>query len=69
MGERICPYCGAYLDPEEKCECREQEKGPAAADQSNAGPNSTLKCYFYMNYCTEERNCQYEQLQKMWLLM
>lgn len=42
MGERICPYCGAYLDPEEKCECREQEKGPAAADQSNAGPSKKI---------------------------
>lgn len=21
MGERICPYCGAHLDPEERCDC------------------------------------------------
>ena len=32
MGERICPYCGARLDPDEKCDCREenqQEESPA----------------------------------------
>lgn len=23
LGERICPYCGDRLDPEEKCECPE----------------------------------------------
>lgn len=23
---RICPYCGANLDPGEKCECREKEE-------------------------------------------
>lgn len=22
---RVCPYCGATLDPEEKCECRSEE--------------------------------------------
>ncbi|MCX4352023.1 MAG: hypothetical protein OSJ60_10325 [Lachnospiraceae bacterium] len=25
MGANICPYCGAYLDPDEKCDCREEE--------------------------------------------
>ena len=25
MKYRICPYCGANLDPQEKCECEEQE--------------------------------------------
>lgn len=32
MGERICPYCGAHLDPDEKCDCREeneQKESPA----------------------------------------
>ena len=24
MGYRTCPYCGAYLDPDEKCDCREK---------------------------------------------
>ena len=26
MGERICPDCGAHLDPEEKCDCKEDEE-------------------------------------------
>lgn len=25
MGANICPYCEAYLDPDEKCDCREEE--------------------------------------------
>ena len=23
---RQCPFCNAYLDPNEKCECREEKK-------------------------------------------
>lgn len=26
MQERICPYCGAHLDPGEKCDCQVNEK-------------------------------------------
>lgn len=26
MGTRICPYCGSYLDPEEKCDCRKDKE-------------------------------------------
>lgn len=36
MGTRQCPICGAYLDPDERCDCRDeaiatsqQEKSPA----------------------------------------
>ena len=25
MGYKICPYCGATLDPEEKCDCRNEK--------------------------------------------
>ncbi len=34
MGERICPYCGARLDPDEKCDCQEegQKESPAPDD-------------------------------------
>ena len=24
MGYKICPYCGAALDPEEKCDCQKE---------------------------------------------
>lgn len=40
MGEKICPYCGAHLDPEEHCDCRETEEKeespvPAGNQDSN----------------------------------
>ena len=35
MSYKICPYCGAHLDPGEVCDCREKEKTPAGA--ANAG--------------------------------
>lgn len=25
MGSKRCPYCGAYLDPGEKCDCWDDE--------------------------------------------
>lgn len=28
---RVCPCCGAHLDPGEVCDCRENEKTPANA--------------------------------------
>ncbi len=35
MGYRTCPHCGANLDPEEKCDCQEdqeeQKDSPAPA--------------------------------------
>ena len=34
MGYKICPHCGAYLDPDEKCDCRDDA---AAAQQENSG--------------------------------
>ena len=24
MGYKICPYCGAHLDPDERCDCRDE---------------------------------------------
>ena len=35
LGERICPFCGDRLDPEEKCEC------PEARDRRGEKENST----------------------------
>lgn len=26
MYERICPDCGAHLDPDEKCDCQEEKE-------------------------------------------
>ena len=38
---RICPDCGAYLDPGEVCDCRDEEK--AAPDGANTGGGKTNK--------------------------
>lgn len=47
MGKRICPDCGAHLDPEEKCDCQEerQEKGPRqqAIGAKSKLPDSIIK--------------------------
>lgn len=45
MGERICPYCGAHLDPQERCGCRDEE------DEEKEQKNSTRNL-------TRERCCQ-----------
>ena len=44
---RTCPYCGANLDPGERCDCRDNEK--AAADAANIdgggdGQRMTVLC-------------------------
>ena len=39
---RTCPYCGAHLDPGERCDCREDEKTAADAgniDNGEKAPN------------------------------
>lgn len=35
MGVRKCPICGAYLDPDERCDC-EDNKNAADNDASAA---------------------------------
>ena len=34
---RICPHCGAHLDPGEVCDCRDKEKTPAGAANTDEG--------------------------------
>ena len=36
-----CPYCGANLDPDERCDCR--EKAPA---RNSTGTKNSLKLYY-----------------------
>lgn len=44
MGERICPYCGAHLDPEERCDCQEEEG--EEKEQKNSTQNlDKNRCY------------------------
>ena len=32
---RVCPFCGAHLDPGERCDCQEKEEDRSGA--ANAG--------------------------------
>ena len=34
---RVCPYCGANLDPGEKCDCSGKEKAAPGAGTSESG--------------------------------
>lgn len=41
MGYKTCPYCGAYLDPDERCDCRDevatsQEKKPTGGNRTGS---------------------------------
>lgn len=38
MCYNICPYCGAHLDPGERCDCAGQEE-PTPSDGTSAGGN------------------------------
>ena len=35
MFYKICPDCGCALDPGERCDCRDKEKGPSDANQTS----------------------------------
>lgn len=34
---RICPHCGAHLDPGEVCDCRDNEKTALGAANTEGG--------------------------------
>lgn len=36
---RVCPYCGAHLDPCEICDCRKEKTAPDEQD-----PEAALEC-------------------------
>ncbi|MCI8827545.1 MAG: hypothetical protein HFE98_01680 [Ruminiclostridium sp.] len=38
---KVCPHCGAHLDPGEVCDCRDNEEAPASA--ANAGEGKVEK--------------------------
>lgn len=31
---RVCPDCGAHLDPEERCDCQDEEKEEEREDRT-----------------------------------
>ncbi len=34
---RVCPRCGAHLDPGEVCDCRDEEKALVSASNADEG--------------------------------
>lgn len=38
---KVCPHCGAHLDPGEVCDCRNKEKAPASAANTGEGRADT----------------------------
>ena len=38
---RICPNCGAHLDPCERCDCKEKAASEAGTFESSKGQKST----------------------------
>ena len=39
---RKCPDCGAYLDPDERCDCQDKETAPSAANTESGKVESEL---------------------------
>ena len=38
---RVCPFCGAYLDPGERCDCRSRQESHAPGSKNkNAAPGA-----------------------------
>lgn len=37
MGERICPCCGAHLDPQERCDCQDEEQSNSTQNFGERG--------------------------------
>lgn len=41
MYYRVCPACGAYLDPSERCDCEEKAAPGVATTEDGKGNKST----------------------------
>lgn len=57
---RICPDCGAYLDPDERCDCQDEETaldvgsiGSGKVDRELSDPRSI---YILRQYLNEIKN-------------
>ena len=39
---KICPYCGAALDPGERCDCGQNETARSAATETDGKANTSI---------------------------
>lgn len=37
MQYRVCPYCDSNLDPDERCDCRDDREGNTVEDAGQSG--------------------------------
>ncbi len=40
---RVCPNCGAHLDPGESCDCQRKTKAPVSAANADEGKVETVE--------------------------
>ena len=54
MYYNVCPYCGANLDPGERCDCTETEKPPADAGTSVGGSEKNIYAVIHFTASVRE---------------
>ena len=59
MQYRTCPYCGANLDPCERCDCQDEKKEAApAASETTSGIDTHRQFISACPGSQEPRGCQ-----------
>lgn len=44
---KICPYCGAALDPGERCDCKKEKAARPAGTETNGKANRSVNIIAY----------------------
>ncbi|MCI8915611.1 MAG: hypothetical protein HFF26_02950 [Oscillospiraceae bacterium] len=40
---KVCPHCGAHLDPNETCDCQDKETAPSAVNTEDGKAEKVLE--------------------------
>lgn len=51
---KVCPHCGAALDPGEVCDCRAKEEAPAGATNTGEGGAEQITTAVSVSYDTTD---------------
>lgn len=52
---RLCPLCGAALDPGERCDCQDEKKAAVSASNADSGKvERGLSTHFSTSYHTKD---------------